>query len=644
MHEIESSTPSPQVFSHTIVEAKRYRRSLVAVINGIGVARAIREGLIEADPQQEGEQSNAMDEDSSGGLFFPEESTAPSPPRETRPASIFNPEASSFMPGATTQPSWPTSTGSFGKPSTFAPSTSTSSAPKTTQSGSQFPSFVPSSSTTTSSFGMNSTPFSNPFQPKVQPPAASSTPPTTATAPFQFSDFKFGQPTSTNPPSASTSSPFSFGKPSTVPPIFGAPSAQQQGKEQEQASNPAIENVGNAPPFAPGFSHTSMPTTFTSVSPEKTTEAFPLPEADKKSADRSPSPRSQQSQQENRNATPTQPSITREPIPATRVGLGDVNDEQIPSKPSSSPRPIQLQVPEDLAKAAPPFQPPKPSSGFRFESPFTTSSTSHVVSPPDAETNTAQPPTTAVSTSKPLPSFDSLSKPPPMPSSSAYTSVQPPSLNTPAPSVVETSNPRAPNVPGSPSLLPSQYPTPPAPPKARKSIQPKPIHKELKAVSQHDPTPRASSPLRERPVIFGDHGNAFRQSAAFGNAPAPKPAIPQYDRDTAAETVARLSILQPAGLMQEYLQFVVPDLLKPVMRHYEREKPILVASKSPTSLMFVGNQSLTSRPQKPHVTRFLPRNISTGGKPIITAVYGIAKAENNVKRGSKPSSKRDNGE
>jgi hypothetical protein len=307
-----------------------------------------------------------------------------------------------------------------------------------------------------------------------------------------------------------------------------------------------------------------MPTTFMSNPPEKTNEAFPLPEGDKKSTDRSASPPLQQSQQENRNATSNQPPTSQ---------------EAIPPKPPSSPRPTQLEAPEDLAKAVASFQPPKLGSGFRFESPFTTSSTNHVLSPQDTESNTAQPPTTAVFTPKPLPSFNSISKPSPIPSSSTYTPPQPLGLNTPAPSVGETSNSRVPNVPGSPSLLPSQYPAPLVPPKARKSIQPQPKHKGLKAISQHDPTPRASSPLRERPVIFGDHGNAFRQSAALGNAPAPKPAVSWHDQDTATEIVARLSISQPAGLMQEYLQFVVPDLLKPIMQNHEREKPILAASK-----------------------------------------------------------------
>ena len=326
-----------------------------------------------------------------------------------------------------------------------------------------------------------------------------------------------------------------------------------------------------------------------SNSPEKTNEAFPLPEGDKRSADRPPSPPSQQSQQENRNAAPNQPPTPQEAIPAPRGGLGDVNEEPVSSKPPPSPRPTQLEAPEDLTKAVTSFQPPKTGSGFRFESPFTTSSTSHVLSPQDTETNTARPPTTAVFAPKPLPSFDSISKPPPIPSSSTYTPLQPHGLNTPAPSVGETSNSRVPDAPGSPSLLPSQYPAPPVPPKAKKSIQPQPKHKELKAISQHDPTPRASSPLRERPVIFGDHGNAFRQSAALGNAPAPKSAVSRHDQDTAAETVARLSILQPAGLMQEYLQFVVPDLLKPIMQNHEREKPILAASK----LTF---QGLSGRP------------------------------------------------
>jgi hypothetical protein len=412
---------------------------------------------------------------------------------------------------------------------------------------------------------------------------------------------------------------------------------------QTVSNKSRIENPSDTPLFVSRFPHTPMPTTFTSNPPEKTNEAFPLPEADKRSLDRSPSPPSQQSQQENRDAAPNRPNISQEAIPAPRGRLGDVNEEPIPSKPPPSPQPTQLEVPEDLAKAVPSFPSPKTGSGFRFESPFTTSSTSHVLPPRDTETNTTQPPTTAAFAPKPLPSFDSISRPPPIPSSSTYTLLQPLSLNTPAPSVAETSNSRVPNVPGSPTLLPSQYPAPPVPPKARKSIQPQPKHKELKAISQHDPTPRASSPLRERPVIFGDHGNAFRQSAALGNPPAPKPAISRHDQDTAAETIARLSILQPAGLMQEYLQFIVPDLLKPIIQHHEREKPILAASKL-TFLTLVRKQSLTSRPQERHVTRFLPRNISTGGKPFITAVYGIAKAENNVRGGSKPSSKRDNGE
>src|ERR1700761_7854224 len=94
-----------------------------------------------------------------------------------------------------------------------------------------------------------------------------------------------------------------------------------------------------------------MPTTFMSNPPEKTNEAFPLPEGDKKSTDRSPSPPSQQSQQENRNATPNQPPTSQESIPASRGGLGDVNEEPIPSKPPPSPRPTQLEAPEDPAKA-----------------------------------------------------------------------------------------------------------------------------------------------------------------------------------------------------------------------------------------------------------------------------------------------------
>jgi hypothetical protein len=183
-----------------------------------------------------------MEGDSSEGLFFPENSTRPSSFGENKPASIFNPEASYFIPGAATQSTWPSSTTSFGKPSAvtlFAPSASTSSASTSIGPlGSSFPSFLPTSSTTSSpGFGIGSIPFVDPFAPKPQPPTSSSSASTTFRAPSTLPSFKFGQSTSSPPPATSTSTPFSFGKPSTAPSTFGRPSALQQDAGKEQSKN-----------------------------------------------------------------------------------------------------------------------------------------------------------------------------------------------------------------------------------------------------------------------------------------------------------------------------------------------------------------------------------------------------------------------
>jgi len=86
----ESSIPNQQVFSHTYVEAKRYRRTLVAVINGYNVARAIREGLIEADDEQEKDREDAREDDQS--MFIPEDKAPPASNLRTS----LNPQAPAF--------------------------------------------------------------------------------------------------------------------------------------------------------------------------------------------------------------------------------------------------------------------------------------------------------------------------------------------------------------------------------------------------------------------------------------------------------------------------------------------------------------------------------------------------------------------
>jgi hypothetical protein len=353
---------------------------------------------------------------------------------------------------------------------------------------------------------------------------------------------------------------------------------------RESLTSLIVEKPGDAPLFVARLPDNSVPTTFSPTLPDEVREFSPSgPE--NKLLGRLPWPNSEQQRQENQQPAHNGPTILQEALPPQAVlqrGPKSINDEAVPPIPPPSPRPAELELSEDFARPLPSLLFPNTDSGFCFETPFTASSTGHVRPPQNTEANATQPPTTAIFAPRSLPFSESISTSSSILSSLNNTPQPSLSWNNPAPSVEDTLNHPPRTRPESPSLLPSQYPAPFVPPKIRKAIQPK--VKELKAVSPRDPTPRDSSPLRERPVIFGDNANAFRQSAAFAiNPPPRKTAISAHDRDAAAESVARLAILQPAGLMQEYLQFTLPDLLKPIMRQHEEEKPILAASK-PTSL------------------------------------------------------------
>jgi hypothetical protein len=309
------------------------------------------------------------------------------------------------------------------------------------------------------------------------------------------------------------------------------------------------------------------------------TEASTPPRSDNKGLDGSRLPDPKQPRQEHQEAPCDRPSVLHEALPSQRVPQRELeavsDDEAIPLKPLPSPRPAQLELSEDLAKPTSLFLPSNAGPVFGPERAFTASGNDNVISP--NTTNTTQSPATAVFAPRPLPSSDSNSQPSSILPAWANTAQPSFSWTASAPSGEGVANKSPSTRPRSPPLLPSQYPTPPVPPRHRKAVQPK--VKELKAVSAQDPTPRDSSPLRERPVIFGDDANAFRQSAASAINPPPRTAeLSENGRDMAAETVARLAILQPAGLMQEYLQFTLPDILKPILQQHEREKPLLAAS------------------------------------------------------------------
>lgn len=114
LHYAESSTPNKQVFSFGIVEEKRYHRTLVSVINGVGVAQAIREGLIMEQPEvedDEAEEDTEANDDNS--MFVPETKKEDIKSDPRNPFLMFNPQASIFTPTASTsQACFPTSTSS----------------------------------------------------------------------------------------------------------------------------------------------------------------------------------------------------------------------------------------------------------------------------------------------------------------------------------------------------------------------------------------------------------------------------------------------------------------------------------------------------------------------------------------------------
>jgi hypothetical protein len=123
-----SSIPNKQVFSYGIVEAKRFRRTFTAVINGKTVPQAVREGLVEMDEGHHDATEEDDLPDDGESLFLPERqpvstdpfanSTAqPSANPFTKSAELvtanpftqptapgFNPQAPAFAPGLFQQP------------------------------------------------------------------------------------------------------------------------------------------------------------------------------------------------------------------------------------------------------------------------------------------------------------------------------------------------------------------------------------------------------------------------------------------------------------------------------------------------------------------------------------------------------------
>jgi hypothetical protein len=232
---IESSIPRQQSFSYNLVEKKRYRRTLTAVINGTSVAQAIREGWVEADEEVGSEQEESKDDEQS--LFVPESSSFGSSIISSTFGTGLNPGASIFKPSPSQPPMEKTS--SFGQPTDFGKfgipaciSTSTSFGHPT----------VTASAQAATKPEIGSSFFAKPAVEEKKSFSSVGWPPSSAAA-VSSQSFSFAAPTQPAPVQLPpTPSPSSFG-------IFGVPKKDEAGG-MAPASQPAFSgfNFGKRDP------------------------------------------------------------------------------------------------------------------------------------------------------------------------------------------------------------------------------------------------------------------------------------------------------------------------------------------------------------------------------------------------------------
>jgi hypothetical protein len=182
------------------VEEKRYHRTLVAVINGVGVARAIRDGLImeqsELEDAEEEEESEINDESS---LFVPETRKEDGKVDQRNPFLPLNPQATTSEPKMSVSQSPFVSTASHGHTNSTEDNSNAAAA-------SPFPSGVASvlSNPPISSIFGDNAPFKNPFGPQSTMPPTSSSIFNSAPAPASSAPGSFGLPSFVgNAPSSS---------------------------------------------------------------------------------------------------------------------------------------------------------------------------------------------------------------------------------------------------------------------------------------------------------------------------------------------------------------------------------------------------------------------------------------------------------
>ena len=207
---IESLIATKQTFSH-MVEEKRFRRTLPAVVNGVSAGQAISDGIVEPEAfENEAEEEPELDADTEdNSLFFPEEDSAStkidalqSDGKTLNPtANLFQPKANSIdtpksssifgAPALTPGLAFPRLSSTSSQDSVFGPSSITSKPSAVTAA--PLPSALPQPSSTTSPWSLQSfdtasdqrlSSFDRTLSTKLTSTPASGATPTTSTVSF----------------------------------------------------------------------------------------------------------------------------------------------------------------------------------------------------------------------------------------------------------------------------------------------------------------------------------------------------------------------------------------------------------------------------------------------------------------------------
>lgn len=271
-----------------------------------------------------------------------------------------------------------------------------------------------------------------------------------------------------------------------------------------------------------------------------------------------------------------------QPQPPVSQRSASQNNPESALGPSFTPRlgaPSSENGAERLSSFAPlsQFQPPNTGSGRASAQP----SPSFTFQPQTIDSGATTPTLTqSFQPGQPPPSPSTLRPVQPSPISGPRTPVFNWKLPTPSTSTEKTKTTAITSTSGpstSFSPLPPRFPTLPPrnlPPPSEQ------LPKIQKSFPSNHTKPRTSSPLSTPPITFGDDANPFRQSAALAEEPpSPKSTLSASDRDAASETLCQLAFLQPGGLISNYLEYMLPGLLKPMMQQHEQEKPVFGASK-----------------------------------------------------------------